>query len=256
FSRHKRLSNGRDLMSLLRSITAGLRTLVRKEDVERDLEDEVRQYLELSAREHMRAGLSREAAERAARLELGGVEATKERVRSSGWDAGAETLLRDIRYAGRSLRRNPGFTIIVLLTLTLGIGVNTAMFSVVNAVMLRPLPYRDPGRLALVWTDDTRRGLHREGTAFRTVVDWRRENRTFADIAFFSTNRATLGGNDTRERTRNALVSANLFPVLGVPPVRGRAISASDEANAERVAVISYSLWQRRFGGDPNAIGR
>ena len=243
-------------MSLLRTITSGLRTLVRKEDVERDLDDEVRQYLELAAQERMRAGMSREAAERAARVELGGVEATKERVRSTGWDASVETVLRDIRYAARSLGRNPGFTTVVLVTLTLGIGVNTAMFSVVDAVMLRPLPYRDAGRLALVWTDDTRRGLHREGTAFSTVVDWRRENRTFADIAFFNTGRTTLSGNGTRERSRNALVSANLFSVLGVAPFRGRAISESDEANADRVAVISFSLWQRRFGGDPNAIGR
>src|SRR5204863_6776033 len=131
----------------------------------------------------------------------------KERVRSIWWDAGVETLLRDIRYGGRSLRRNPGFTTVVLLTLTLGIGVNTAMFSVVNAVMLRPLPYRDAGRLALVWTDDTHRGLHREGTAFLTVLDWRRENRTFADIAFFNAGRVTLSGNGTLERTRDAAVS-------------------------------------------------
>lgn len=243
-------------MSLLRTIVSGLRTLLRKEDVERDLDDEVQQYLELASQEHIRSGMSREAAERLARIELGGVEATKERVRSTGWDAAVETLFRDVRYAGRSLRRNPGFTIVVLLTLTLGIGVNTAMFSVVNAVMFRPLPYRDAGRLALIWTDDIRRGLHREGTAFRTVVDWHRDNRAFADIAYFTVGRTTLDGNGTRERSRNALVSANLFSVLGVAPMRGRAISESDVADADRVAVISYSLWQRRFAGDPNAIGR
>jgi putative ABC transport system permease protein len=243
-------------VSLLRSVTSGLRTLVRKDAVERDLDDEVQQYLELATREHMRGGMSRRAAERVARIELGGVEATKEYVRSSGWDAGVETVLRDAQYAARGLRRNPAFTTVVVLTLALGIGVNPAMFSVVNAVMLRPLPYRDASRLALVWTDDTRRGLHQEGTAFRTILDWRSDNRTFQNIAFYNTGRATLSGGGTRERTRSALVSANLFPVLGVAPLRGRAISPDDETNAERVAVISYSLWQRRFGAEPNVIGK
>jgi hypothetical protein len=134
-------------MSLLRTITSGLRTLFRKEEVERELDDEVTQYVEAATQAHMRAGLSREAAARAARIDVGGVEATKENVRSSGWDATVETVLRDVRYAARGLARNPGFTIVVLLTLA-GIGVNTVMFSVVNAVMLRPLPYRDAGRLA------------------------------------------------------------------------------------------------------------
>jgi putative ABC transport system permease protein len=240
----------------LSAITSGLRRLFRKDAVERDLDDEVRQYVELATQQHMRSGLSREAAERAARIEFGGVETTKELVRSSGWDASVETLFRDVRYAARGLRRYPAFTAVVLLTLALGIGVNTAMFSVVNAVMLRPLPYHDARRLALIWTDDTRRGLHQEGTGFPTVLDWRRDNRTFSDIAFFNTGRTTLSENGTRERTRSALVSANLFPVLGVAPLFGRAITASDESDAERVAVISYSLWQRRFASDPKAVGR
>jgi putative ABC transport system permease protein len=244
----------------LNAIRSGLRGLLRKDAVERDLDDEVMQYLELSVHEYMRSGLSREAAERRARIELGGVEATKERVRSSGWDASVEALLRDLRFAARGLRRSPAFTTVVVLTLALGIGVNTAMFSVVNAVLLRPLPYRDARRLTLVWTDDTRRGLHQEGSAYRTVLDWRHANRTFDDVAYFSTNRSTLvtrdGGTTIRERTRNAFVSANLFAALGVAPVRGRVISADDESSAARVAVISYSLWQRRFSGDPNVLGR
>jgi len=243
-------------MSLLRTITSGLRTLFRKEEVERELSDEVAHYVELATQAHMRAGLSRTAAERAARIDVGGVEATKENVRSSGWDAAVETILRDVRYALRGLARNPGFTIVVVLTLTLGIGVNTVMFSVVNAVMLRPLPYRDAAHLALIWTDDTRRGLHQEGTAFATIGDWRNESRTFDGIGFYSANRVTLTGTAGRERTRGAYVSGNLFAVLGVSPVRGRAITSDDESNTESVVIISHSLWQRRFGGDSSVIGK
>jgi predicted permease len=243
-------------MSLLRTITSGLRTLFRKEEVERDLDDEVTQYVEAATQAHMRAGLSREAAARAARIDVGGVEATKENVRSSGWDATVETVLRDVRYAARGLVRNPGFTIVVLLTLTLGIGVNTVMFSVVNAVMLRPLPYRDAGRLALVWTDDARRSLHEENTAFATIIDWRNESRTFDGIAFYSAGRMTLSGSAGRERSRGAFVSGNLFSVLGVSPMRGRGIAINDETSAERVVVISHSLWLRRFGADSSVIGK
>jgi putative ABC transport system permease protein len=244
----------------LNAIRSGLRGLFRKDAVERDLDDEVMQYFELSVHEYMHSGLSREAAERRARIELGGLEATKERVRSSGWEASVEALLRDLRFAARGLCRNPAFTAVVVLTLALGVGVNTAMFSVVNAVMLRPLPYRDFKRLTLIWTDDTRRGLHQEGSAYRTILDWRNENRAFDDIGYFATNRSTLATTDAgtiiRERTRNAFVSANLFGVLGVAPIRGRVLSVDDESTAAHVAVISYGLWQRRFSGDPNVLGR
>ncbi|HTE44034.1 MAG TPA: ABC transporter permease [Gemmatimonadaceae bacterium] len=243
-------------MPVLRVIAAGLRTLVRKNDVERDLHDEVEQYLEMATQAHVRDGLAPDAARRAARIELGGVEATKENVRSSGWDASVETLIRNIRYSLRALRRNPAFTIVVVLTLALGIGVNTAMFSVVNAVMLRSLPYRDAHRLALIYTDDARRGLHEEATAFLTITDWQKANRTFEDIAFYNVNRATLTRAGERDRTRSAFASGNLFSVLGATPLRGRTISPSDQVDAERVAVISYSLWQRRFGLDSAVIGQ
>jgi putative ABC transport system permease protein len=241
---------------LLRSLRMGFRRLLQKDSVERDLSDEVTHYLEMATAEHVRRGLSRADAERAARVEFGGVEAVKERVRHHGWDAAVETVWQDVRYGWRGLRRNPLFTLTTAITLALGIGANTAMFSVVNGVMLRPLPYHDSSRLLLLWTDDIKRSLHYENTAYATIVDWQRETTAFDDIAFFSTNRTTLGTGDSRERTLGAYASANLFPLLGIAPIKGRWLSDDDGRGQTPVAVISYALWQRRFAADPDIIGK
>jgi predicted permease len=246
-------------MSPFRAIRHGLRSLFKRADVDRELDDEVAQYLDNATQENMRLGMSRDAAMRAARIAFGGIDAAKEEVRDGGWEAPIETLRQDVRYALRGLRRNPAFTAIAIVTLALGIGANTAMFSVVNAVMLRPLPYRDGNRLAMIWTDDARRDLHREPTAYRTITDWQRETRAFENIAFFTTGRTAVKTNDPvapRQRTRIALVSANLFSVLGVVPARGRAISIRDEEQRAPVAVISHALWQRHFAGTDDVIGK
>jgi putative ABC transport system permease protein len=245
-------------VSPLRAALAGLRRLFRKDVVAQELDDELRHYLEMAAQEKMRDGMSRAAAERAVRLEMGGVEQTKERVRAGGWEASVDSLWQDLTYALRGLRRSPAFTAITIATLMLGIGANTAMFTVVNAVMLRPLPYHDYRRLALVWVDDTRRGLHQEPTTFSTVMDWKRESHALQGLAYFNTQRTTLSPDDRlgRERTRIGYASGDLFGVLGVPPLLGRTITAQDENNVSRVAVISYSLWQRRFAGDSGVVGR
>jgi len=240
----------------LGSLVHGLRRLFHRDVADRELQDEIDHYLELSAREHVRHGMSRVDADRAARIEFGGVEAAKELVRGGGWEAAVDTIWRDLRYAARTMRRNPGFTTIACVTLALGIGATTAMFSVVNGVLLRPLPYQDARRLVQIWTDDRARGLHREQTASRTISDWREDNRTLTDVAFYNVGRATIGEGATRERSRGALVSGNLFAVLGVAPVRGRAVSPADEREAADVAVISHSLWQRRFGGDSGVVGK
>ncbi len=242
----------------MRTILSGLRTLFRRDVVERELDDEVRHYLELAIQERIDAGMTPEAAARAARAEMGGVEPTKERVRSGRWEAHVESVWRDVRYALRGIRRNPGFAAVVIATLALGIGANTVMFSVVNAVTLRPLPYRDSHRLVLLYTDDVRRGLHREATAYSTIADWKSRSHAFSDIGFYSTGRvAPMTNNpEVRGRTRRALVSGNLFELLGVSPVMGRAIAAQDESTRAPVVVISYGFWQRWFAGAPDVVGR
>ena len=249
-------------MSLLRALRAGVRALIQKDVVARELDDELSDYVARATEEKVRAGLSREAAERAVRIEIGGFEATKERVRAGAWEATVETLWQDVRFAARGLRRNPGFTTVAVLTLALGIGANAAMFTVVNAVMLRPLPYRDADRLVLIWTDDARRGLHHERTAYRTISDWTSANRTlhtFDDLAFFSTQRVapmSAAPSMERGRARSALVSGNLFSVLGVRPELGRPLTHADEEEHASVVVISHAFWQRWFGGAPDVIGR
>src|SRR5512138_997159 len=199
-----------------RFIADGLRRLFHGDAADRDLQDEVDHYLELSVREKVRRGMSPADAERAARIQFGGVEAVKDQLRASGWESAVDTLWRDVRYATRGMRRNPGFTAVACITLALGVGATTAMFSVVNAVMLRPLPYHDARRLVQIWTDDRVRGLHREHTASRTIADWRDANHTLTDVAFYSAGRATIGEGTSRERSRGAFLSGNLFSVLGV----------------------------------------
>ena len=241
----------------MRAVTRGVRRLFRWDGENDGLNDEVAHYLAMAAAEYERAGLPPDDAMRRARIDFGGVESAKEGVRSAGWDAFVESVRRDVVYAVRGLTRTPAFAVVALATIALGVGVSTTMFSVVNAVLLRPLPYDEPDRLALVWTDDARRGLHQEATAYRTIMDWRANARVFDAVAYFSTQRVAFRTNgDARGRSRSAFVSGNLFSALGVAAQLGRVITPADEENADNVVVLSYAFWQRELGGDPNVLNR
>jgi predicted permease len=243
-------------MSLVRALTAGLRALFRKAEAERDLDGEVQHFIEMGTRERLRAGLSPEQALRAARMEVGGVEGVKELVRSGGWETNVESWWQDLAYGIRALRRHPAFTIVAVLTLALGVGASSAMFSVVNGVILRPLPYAHPRQLVMLWTDDVKRGIHESPTAIQTIDDWRADRTHFADIAVYRRNSVTVttGAGDP-ERVRTVFAAPNLFPLLGVLPGAGRFFTENDNASADRVAVISDAFSQRRFRG-ADAVGK
>src|SRR5262249_43626525 len=178
-----------------------------------------------------------------------------------------ETLWKDIRYSLRMLRNRPMFTAITALSLALGIGANSAIFSVVYAVLLRPLPYREPERLVMVWERHFKSGRDRARAAPDNFLDWRKNNHVFEEMAaVFALSPKTLSGDGTPEQVQCHQVSANFFPLLGVRPELGRAFSQKEDLphvvakeempHGDRVVILSHSLWQRHFGGDPGILGK
>ncbi|HKT68187.1 MAG TPA: ADOP family duplicated permease, partial [Terriglobales bacterium] len=168
-----------------------------------------------------------------------------------------ETLIQDVRYGIRMLRNSPGFTAVALVVLTVGIGANVAIFSVVNTVLLRPLPYHDPGRLVMLWESLPGIGYGQLGTSSGEYLDYRGRNRVFSGIAGYKNDTANLTGSGQPERVHITEATANLFSVLGVQPRIGRTYTAEeDRPGAGKVAVLSYGLWKRRFGADRNILGR
>ena len=168
-----------------------------------------------------------------------------------------EKLLKDVRYAVRGLVKRPGFTVIALITLALGIGANTAIFSVVNAVLLRPLPFRDPEQLVIVWEDAAFAGFPRNTPAPANYVDWKNQNQSFADMAATAEVSFNLTGDAEPERVTAYAVTANFFPLFGVQPLLGRSfLPEEDRPGSNKVVVLSYSLWQTRYGGDAQILNR
>jgi putative ABC transport system permease protein len=165
-----------------------------------------------------------------------------------------DEMIQDLRYGARMLLKNPGFTLIAALTLALGIGANTAIFSVVNSVLLRPLPYRDPNGLLTVW--ETFRSQGQLYVSIPNFQDWRRENHVFADVAAFSDLDLDINLPEGTERIYAGEATANLLTVLGTRPALGRNFQADEEARGERVILLSHGLWQRMFGGDAGIVGK
>jgi len=168
-----------------------------------------------------------------------------------------ETLTQDIRYAVRMLLKKPAFTAIVVLALAIGIGANTAIFSVVNAILLRPLPYKNPEQISMVWVDNKRLGMDQDWHSYVNYMDYKQQSQTFEDMAAFNNRSFNLTGEGEPVRVTGVWATASLFSVMGVDPALGRTFTVEEEEpGKDLVVVLSHGLWQRRFGADPNILGQ
>jgi predicted permease len=233
------------------------RNLFARKDVERELDEELQSYIELLTAEKIKGGMQPDEARRAARLEAGGVEQIKEEVRDARSGALIETTVRDLKYGLRLLQRSPGFAALAVLTIALGIGANSAIFSVINGVVRKPLGYPNPDRLMFITSQFPNLKFDKFWISPPEYFELTERSRAFSGIAAYTTGAMNLSDGDQPERVNAAFVTANMFDVLGVPPARGRAFTKEqDLPNAEPVAVISHELWQRNFAGDASVIGR
>src|SRR5207244_6300028 len=168
-----------------------------------------------------------------------------------------DSLLRDLKFSVRSLLKRPALTIIAIVTLPIGIGANTAIFSVVNALLLKPLPFPDPDRIVALWEKVPSRGVERNEVTVANYLDWRAQNRTFEQLGIYRWWSTNLTGADSPERVQGFQVTTNFLDIVGVKPVMGRGFSAEEsEPGKDAVVLLTYSLWQRRFGADPNIVNR
>ena len=237
---------------------------------EGEIVEELAQHLDDVYQRAIAKGLSEQEAKRMALRELADSESLPNELKriqkpfheapvpgGSGRSNLLADFIQDLRYAARMQRKNPAFTIVAIIALALGIGANTAIFSVVNTVLLRPLPYKDPERLVMVWEDASRHGYPRDTPAAANFVDWRDQNTVFEGMAAIADQSFNLTGAGDPERLKGRLVSANLIALLGVEPQIGRTFtSTEDQPGSNRVVLLSHLLWQRRFGGDSGIVGK
>lgn len=238
-------------MNWARVIAARLRALWSRTRMEDELDDEIRFHLEMQMEDNLKAGMDPEEARYAALRSFGSVESMKESYRERRSIAMIEATVQDLKYAVRTLRMSPGFTATAVTVLALAIGANTAMFSVLNTVLLRPLPYRAPEQLAMLWSEDPSRNFREGRSALWDVEQWRNQNRSFEGLATFDAMSMFWTGTDGVEQITGVGVSPNLFALLGVQPVLGRSFG---DGGPNQI-LISHRFWQTRFGGSRDLLG-
>ena len=242
-------------MSLWRQFTRGVRVLFNRDAADRDIVDEVQQFLDQATAEGRARGLAPEDARRAARLEVGNPTAMREQVRGYGWENVITTFVSDVRYGLRRLRGSPGFAAVTVLTLALGIGATTSIFSAVNPILFEPLPYAQARQIMMIWygADDGARASQTFGT-YRELIA---RSHAFEALAVFRPWQATMTGPEEPTRFDGQRVTASYFHVLGASPALGQDFNPADDLpHGSNVVILSHTLWQRRFGGDASIVGR
>jgi putative ABC transport system permease protein len=232
-----------------------LRRLTGREKQEQEMNEELRDHIERQVATNLAEGMSPEEAHRQAVLQLGALEGVKESCREQRRGFWLETLATDVRYGVRMMLRSPGFTIVAILTLAFGIGANSALFSVVNSVLLNPLLYPQPEQLVAL--DESKPNFDTGSISFPNFRDWRDENRVFSSIAVFRSYSFSLTGLGGAERIQAQFISSDFFPLLGVNPVLGRSLApGEEEVGAAPVALISAGFWKRKFGSSADVLGK
>ena len=243
-------------MIWLRILLSRFTALFRKKGLEQCLDEELKSHLEMLVEENLKKGMGAKEARYAALRSFGGIEQTKESYREQRGLPLIESLAQDIRYTLRTLRKNPGFTAVAVLTLALAIGANTAIFSAVNALLLNPYPFPEPDRIVSV------EARHVSGknnnTGYRDFLDWRDQNSVFEEMVIIpEVITYTLTGQGDPQRITGGLTTVDFLRVLGIQPLLGRFFTAEeDKYGAPRVAVLSYAAWQGRFAGSEGVLGR
>ena len=244
-------------MSYLNKFRSLVRNLVFRPRVEADLDQEVQSHLEMLAVEHRRGGMSPEEAQRAARIQLGGIEQVKEQVREQRLGSWLHSIYSDCRYGLRQLRQSPGFTAVAILTLALGIGANAAIFSLISTFLLRPLPIAHPEQIFSIHQGKKNDPSYSQQISYPNYKDIRDRNQSLSDMAVFRFDPMSLSHNGSNERVWGYLVSANYFDVLGVKPFLGRMFLPEEglTPNTRPVVVMTYGCWRRRFAANPAIVG-
>jgi putative ABC transport system permease protein len=242
---------------MLRNFWRGVRALVRKDRLEREMDTEMRFHLDMEIDQNIKRGMNAEEARKQALRRFGGVEQIKEECRDARGGRLIESVLQDVRYGARVMRRNPGFTLVALVTLALGIGANTAIFSVIYGVLMRPLPYTDGSRLVVLHQRAPLARIDDLGFSVKEINDYREQNQSLEGVAEHHSMSFILLGRGEAQRVQTAVVSASFFDLLGIKPLLGRTFVASDDQKgADAVLVLSHKYWQQGHGGDPDIVGK
>jgi predicted permease len=239
------------------SLIARLRGMLRRNRLDQDLDEELRSHLEMRAADNLAAGMSPEQARHDAQNRFGNTTLLKQDAREVDIVRWLDEAARDFRHALRMLQRSPGFTTVAVLTLALGIGANTAIFSVIDSVLLRPLPYHEPDQLVMVWESNSQHPNPHNTVSPPNFLDWQNRNTVFSSMAYMFDGRANLTGNGDPQEVVVQDVSANFFSLLGVGLLLGPGFTPENgQAGHDNVVILGYGIWKERFAGDPAIVGK